>query len=297
MLHRPWRELGDSALHEELVDAKRILEDVVGRPVTEAACPFGSYDRRVLRRAAQRRLPARVHERPRRDPLRSLVADAQHGPVPGRGRHRRPHRGAIHAIRIDAPGQADDQAVAVTAMPATVHPITEHDTARVDAFLREHLNPRVDWEASMRVPWTRRRPERRLHAARRRRPWSAPTSPSTRRARSTGGPRSSATSAAWCVLPEHRFQGLRLLKALLAQDGYHFTDLSPSGNVVPLNRRHGLPGARHPHRSRAQPAVAEPARAAAASARTRRSSSARSPVPTSSSTATTAARTRPVTSC
>ena len=36
---------------------------------------------------------------------------------------------------------------------------------------------------------------------------------------------------AWCVLPDHRFHGLRLLKALLAQDGYHFTDLSPSGNV------------------------------------------------------------------
>ena len=32
-------------------------------------------------------------------------------------------------------------------------------------------------------------------------------------------------------------QGLRLLRALLAQPGYHFTDLSPSGNVVALNRR------------------------------------------------------------
>ena len=42
------------------------------------------------------------------------------------------------------------------------------------------------------------------------------------------------------MLPEHRFQGMRLLKALLAQDGYHFTDLSPSGNVVPLNRRMGF---------------------------------------------------------
>ncbi len=43
--------------------------------------------------------------------------------------------------------------------------------------------------------------------------------------------------AAWCVLPTHRHQGLRLLRALLAQPGYHFTDLSPSGNVVELNRR------------------------------------------------------------
>ena len=50
MRHRAWRGLDDGALREELVDAKAILEDVVGGPVTQAACPFGSYDRRVLRR-------------------------------------------------------------------------------------------------------------------------------------------------------------------------------------------------------------------------------------------------------
>lgn len=49
MHHRPWRGLDDAALHEELIDAKAILERVVQRPVTQAACPFGSYDRRVLR--------------------------------------------------------------------------------------------------------------------------------------------------------------------------------------------------------------------------------------------------------
>jgi peptidoglycan/xylan/chitin deacetylase (PgdA/CDA1 family) len=48
MRHRPWRRLGDLALREELVDARQVLERVVGRPVAEAACPFGSYDRRVL---------------------------------------------------------------------------------------------------------------------------------------------------------------------------------------------------------------------------------------------------------
>jgi peptidoglycan/xylan/chitin deacetylase (PgdA/CDA1 family) len=48
MRHRPWRRLGDDALHEELIGARKILESVVRRPVTEAACPFGSYDRRVL---------------------------------------------------------------------------------------------------------------------------------------------------------------------------------------------------------------------------------------------------------
>jgi peptidoglycan/xylan/chitin deacetylase (PgdA/CDA1 family) len=48
MRHRPWRRLDEPALREELVDARRVLEDVVGRPVTAAACPFGAYDRRAL---------------------------------------------------------------------------------------------------------------------------------------------------------------------------------------------------------------------------------------------------------
>ena len=48
MRHRPWRGLDGNALREELVEAKAILEAVTGRPITRAACPFGSYDRRVL---------------------------------------------------------------------------------------------------------------------------------------------------------------------------------------------------------------------------------------------------------
>jgi hypothetical protein len=42
---------------------------------------------------------------------------------------------------------------------------------------------------------------------------------------------------AWCVDPGYRLHGLRLLKALLAQDGYTFTDLSPSGSVVGINEK------------------------------------------------------------
>jgi peptidoglycan/xylan/chitin deacetylase (PgdA/CDA1 family) len=49
MRHRSWCRLEDPALREELVEARRLLEQVVERPVHEAACPFGSYDRRVLR--------------------------------------------------------------------------------------------------------------------------------------------------------------------------------------------------------------------------------------------------------
>jgi peptidoglycan/xylan/chitin deacetylase (PgdA/CDA1 family) len=49
MRHRAWRRLDGRRLWEEIVEARRVLERVVARPVTEAACPFGSYDRRVLR--------------------------------------------------------------------------------------------------------------------------------------------------------------------------------------------------------------------------------------------------------
>ncbi len=48
MRHRSWRRLETQALKEELVDARFLLEQVVERPVTEAACPFGMYDRHVL---------------------------------------------------------------------------------------------------------------------------------------------------------------------------------------------------------------------------------------------------------
>lgn len=49
MRHVPWRGLDDRTLDEEHVEARRLLEEVISRPVAEAACPFGSYDRRVLR--------------------------------------------------------------------------------------------------------------------------------------------------------------------------------------------------------------------------------------------------------
>jgi len=50
MHHRNWRILDAMALEEEIADARRKLEDVIQRPVTTVAIPFGSYDRRVLNR-------------------------------------------------------------------------------------------------------------------------------------------------------------------------------------------------------------------------------------------------------
>jgi peptidoglycan/xylan/chitin deacetylase (PgdA/CDA1 family) len=49
MTHRPWRRLSRPELWVELEGAKAALEAAVRRPVVAAACPFGSYDRRVLK--------------------------------------------------------------------------------------------------------------------------------------------------------------------------------------------------------------------------------------------------------
>ena len=48
MWHRPWRSVNDEQLREELADAAAAIADASGQPVHEVACPFGSYDRRVL---------------------------------------------------------------------------------------------------------------------------------------------------------------------------------------------------------------------------------------------------------
>jgi peptidoglycan/xylan/chitin deacetylase (PgdA/CDA1 family) len=46
--HRSWRSLDERGLEEELVEARAAIAEACGRPVDEASCPFGEYDRRVL---------------------------------------------------------------------------------------------------------------------------------------------------------------------------------------------------------------------------------------------------------
>lgn len=48
--HRSWRGLTERELAQELVEARDCLENLIADKVRFAACPNGSYDRRVLRR-------------------------------------------------------------------------------------------------------------------------------------------------------------------------------------------------------------------------------------------------------
>lgn len=47
--HQPWTELSEQALDDELSLSKKILSDITGKEITDAACPFGKYNPRVLR--------------------------------------------------------------------------------------------------------------------------------------------------------------------------------------------------------------------------------------------------------
>jgi peptidoglycan/xylan/chitin deacetylase (PgdA/CDA1 family) len=49
MDHADWRQMAPGVATRELVDAREILAETLGAPVTEVACPRGQYDRRALR--------------------------------------------------------------------------------------------------------------------------------------------------------------------------------------------------------------------------------------------------------
>lgn len=58
--HVPWTECDDQQLAAEIAASSRDLTAATGRPVDRFACPFGAYDRRVLR-ALQRHGAATVY--------------------------------------------------------------------------------------------------------------------------------------------------------------------------------------------------------------------------------------------
>jgi hypothetical protein len=127
-------------------------------------------------------------------------------------------------------------------LPVQVRPIEASDIEPVAAFLHAHLNPRVTrevWARAMDVSWTAEKPNSGfmlLHEETVVGAYLAFYSECD----PGDGPERICNLAAWCVLPGHRFHSLRLLRALLAQEGYSFTDLSPSGNVIGLNSRLGF---------------------------------------------------------
>ena len=120
--------------------------------------------------------------------------------------------------------------------------ITDADVPAVADFLHAHLNSRVPasaWVHAMSVPWKVEAPNHGFMIRDGQRVAGVHLAFYSERVIAEQMERF-CNLGAWCVLPEFRFHSVRLLKALLRQDGYQFTDLSPSGNVVPLNIRLGF---------------------------------------------------------
>jgi hypothetical protein len=124
-------------------------------------------------------------------------------------------------------------------MTVRLAPIESADVQAVAEFLHAQLNSRVSagaWQAALSVPWKVDSPNAGFMLTDEGAVVGAYLAFYSERS-VAGQPERFCNLGAWCVLPEYRFHSIRLLKALLAQDGYHFTDLSPSGNVIQLNER------------------------------------------------------------
>jgi len=123
-----------------------------------------------------------------------------------------------------------------------LRPIGRGDFADVGHFLHAHLNRRLspaDWAAAMEPSWTNVGPNHGFMLLQGGRVVGAQLAFYSERDSQNGLMRF-CNVAALCVLPAYRAHSLRLLRALLSQPGYSFTDLSPSGNVRPLNLRLGF---------------------------------------------------------
>jgi hypothetical protein len=123
-----------------------------------------------------------------------------------------------------------------------LRPITDDDVGRVGQFLTAHLNQRVPptaWARAMETDWHGVAPNHGYLLEEAGSVVGAYVAYYTRR-QIGGAERNVCNLGAWCVVDSHRFHSLRLLKALLAQPGFDYFDLSPSGNVIGLNKRLGF---------------------------------------------------------
>ena len=123
-----------------------------------------------------------------------------------------------------------------------VKPITDADIRSVAEFLHRETPFGVsaaDWCRVMTPPWDVEQPNHGYLLRENGRVVGAYLALYSERV-IDGRPRRICNLGAWCVADEHRATGLRMLRSLLRQREYTFTDLSPNPNVVALNTRLGF---------------------------------------------------------
>src|SRR4051794_41079630 len=123
-----------------------------------------------------------------------------------------------------------------------LEPIRGSELGEVGVFLHQHLNPRLaaqEWADSIVPTWPVTSPNHGFLLRHDGRLVGVQLAFYSER-QIDGEVARFCNLGAWCVMESYRSQGFRLLRAVLAQRDYHFTDLSPSGNVVPINRKLGF---------------------------------------------------------
>jgi hypothetical protein len=123
-------------------------------------------------------------------------------------------------------------------MTVDLTPITDADVAVVADFL--HANffpiPPLTWSRVMLMPWKADAPNHGFMLRDGQRVVGAYLALYSERL-IAGRVERFCNLATWFVLPDYRFHSVWLLKALLAQDGYHFTDLAPTEKVALIHAR------------------------------------------------------------
>ncbi len=124
-----------------------------------------------------------------------------------------------------------------------VKPISLDDAMDIAQFFHTQLNERVtaaQWARLLMPPWDdRSAPNRGFQLVADGTVVGAYAAVYSHR-EIDGEDRAVCNLAAFCVLPEYRPHSVRLVRSMLAQRGYVFTDFSPSGNVVGMNERLGF---------------------------------------------------------
>jgi hypothetical protein len=123
-----------------------------------------------------------------------------------------------------------------------VEPINDADMQAVAEFLHRDMGSAVsaaDWHRAMTPTWDFEQPNHGYLLRKTGRVVGAYLALYSERV-IEGRPRRICNLGTWCVTEEHRASGLRLLRSLLRQRGYTFTDLTPNPTVVALNSRLGF---------------------------------------------------------
>ena len=118
-------------------------------------------------------------------------------------------------------------AESVRVMTVELAPITDADMASVAEFLHANHNDRVPWvQSCSAAPWKVEAPNHGFMIRDGQRVVGTLLALYSERLLE-GRVERFCNMGSWCVLPEYRSRSILLLKSMLAQDGYHFTVLSP----------------------------------------------------------------------